>query len=235
VQIALPKPARVEEHTHAFDEYSNPFPSDSFVSGHAVQEQITKKVEGLELIALAAFGGVLIIGLIERVLSRRYPIEAWLTRQPERGRAIGRYDMAIPGRLLAVVAFLGLVTFSVLGAYTYYIAPEQALSDLHRIRADVGASLASSISPDPIRAARYRTQAIREIEQMDLAVRKLQVGVYIHQYRLTPEQVLTAEQLREVLEEMRDDLLASKSQEAHERRIKFGRAYQACREAYGGL
>jgi len=232
LHVVLPKPARFEDHTHAFDEYSNPFPSGHEVSAAFAREKVAVKFEVLELASVPMLGVLLVLGLGDRLLARRWDVDGWLARPRAATRKPSRYDAVIPGRVLGVLAFAGLVVFSVVGAYVYYPDRKQARDDLHRLRADVGASLAGARSPSPETAERYRVRAIREIEQTDLAVRKLTVGVYIRDFRLTPEQETTADDLREELEHARDDLLAGKAAEALERRPVLDRAFRACLAAY---
>ena len=197
LQLALPKPARAEEHSHAFDEFSNLLPSSMGVTAEAARQKVLRRAEGRELLALPVLGGFVLLGLLDRAARRRFDMDGWLARRPERATGVGRYDVTIPGPVLGVVVIAGLVVFSVAGAYTYYPPPAQALTDIHRLRADVAAALVGARSPRAEEAARRRTEAVRELEQTDLAVRKLMVGVYIREYRLTPEQEATAGDLRE--------------------------------------
>lgn len=233
LQLGLPKPARAEEHTHAFDEFSNPFPSSTDVMPDAARQKVMQRAEGPELLALPALAGFVLLGLLDRAARRRWDVDGWLARRPDRPTGVGRYDVTIPGPVLGVVAIAGLVVFSVAGAYTYYPPPDQALADLHRLRADVAAALAGARAARPDDAPRRRAEAVRELEQTDLAVRKLMVGVYIRAYRLTPEQTATADELREHLEHVRDELLAGRADEAYTMRAELDAAFRACRAAYG--
>src|SRR5205823_5122625 len=141
MQVVLPRPARAEEHTHAFDEFSNPFPSDWYVTPEAVKEKVLQKAEGAELVALPVLAGFVLIGLLDKVVRRRFDVDTWLVRRSDRVSGVGKYDVTIPGPVLGVIVLIGLVVFSVLGAYTYYPPPQQALGDVYRLRADVHASV----------------------------------------------------------------------------------------------
>jgi uncharacterized membrane protein YraQ (UPF0718 family) len=214
LHAVLPKPARTEDHTHAFDEFSNPFMAGHDVGIAEAQKKILQKAEGLELIALPALAGFVLLGLLDRRLRRRFDIDAWLVKAPPAPTRVSKYDVVLPGPVVGLAAILGLVVFSVVGAFTYYPPPAQALDEVNRLRAEVGSEVPGAANPDPTRAARHRAAAIRNIELLDLAVRKLMVGVYIREYGLTPEQTKAAEDLRENLEHMRDALLAGKPGEA---------------------
>jgi hypothetical protein len=228
LQAALPKPAREEHHTHAFDEFSNPFPPGTAEPAQ-VKAKVLQKAEGLELIAVPALAGFVLLG---RLVRNRPGLDAWLVRAPAGGRTTGRYDVVLPGPVLGAAALLGLVAFSVAGAYTYYPPPDAALAEVYRLRADVSAALAGARGTDA-RAGQQKTQAIRDLEQMDLAVRKLMVGVYIRKTKLTPDQTKAAEELREKLENARDALLAGKPDEALALRPEIDAHFRALRAAYG--
>ncbi|MCS6865333.1 MAG: permease [Gemmataceae bacterium] len=233
LQIGLPTPARAEDHTHAFDDYSNPFTSATDISWPILIDKLKQKAEVLEWVAMPLWVVAIVSGMVARWLHRHYPVERWLTQQPATPSGVGKYDIVIPGPVLAGIALLGLVAFSVLGAYIYYPDTEPALNQLHALRADVAAAVAGAQNPHSKEAARKRTEAIRELEQMDLAVRKLMVGVYIRRFRLSAEQKTTADTLREKLEAIRDELLTGDPAVAYEiMRRELGPAYIACRNAY---
>jgi uncharacterized membrane protein YraQ (UPF0718 family) len=233
LQAALPSPARAEDHTHAFDEYSNPFPFGSNLDWSTVSDKLKQKAEVLELVALPLGIVTLLSGWVARWLRKQYHVERWLTRPPATPSGVGKYDITIPGPVLAGIALLGLVAFSILGAYIYYPNSEQTLNQLHALRADVAAAVAGARNPNAMEAARKKAEAIRELEQMDLAVRKLMVGVYIRQFRLSEEQKARADELREKLEAIRDELLTGDPEVAYElMRRELGPAYTACRSVY---
>lgn len=233
LHVALPAPARMEDHTHAFDEYSNPFTFGANLHWSMVSDKLKQKAEVLELVAIPLLAFTLLSGWAARWLRKHYNVESWLTRPPATPSGVGKYDIAIPGPVLAGIALLGLVAFSVLGAYIYYPDSEETLNQLHALRADVAAAVAGARNPNAAEAARKKAEAIRELEQMDLAVRKLMVGVYIRQFRLSEEQKARADELREKLEAIRDELLTGDPEVAYERmRRELGPAYTACRNAY---
>jgi uncharacterized membrane protein YraQ (UPF0718 family) len=213
-QLVLPAPARLVDHTHAFDDYSNPFTSGSDVTAGVVWDKIKQKAEVLELASLPLLGGFVLLGLAFRWVRAKYDLEAWLTRQPEGARKVGKYDVVVPGPVLAVLALLGLVVFSAAGAYIYYPEPAESLKQIHALRADVASAVAGARNASTDRA-RKRAEAVRELEQLDLAVRKLMVGTYIRKFALTAEQKEAADELREAIEEVRDELLTGDPEKAY--------------------
>ncbi len=193
-------------HTHAFDDYSSPFPAVGSVPLEAIERALRQPLEIMEPVALAALGLLLLAGVISRFLVRRYSLDAWLTRQPQSPAATDAaapwWNRAVPGPVLGLVALLGLILFSVAGAYIYYPPPAQVFSQMGRIKADVFTALAAA-DRDPMQ----RQEAIRRIEQWDLLARQLQVGVFIRTGGLPEGGAAAASELRERLEELRDVLL----------------------------
>jgi hypothetical protein len=231
-QLVLPAPARLEDHTHAFDDYSNPFPSGTDATAGVVWDKIKQKAEVLELASIPLLGAFVLLGLVFRRLRAKYALEAWLTRQPASAKGVGKYDLIVPGPVLAALALVGLVAFSAAGAYVYYPEPAEALKQIHALRADVASAVAGARSASADRA-RKRAEAVRELEQLDLAVRKLMVGTYIRKFALTTEQKEAADALREELEEVRDELLTGDPEKAYARmRAELDRAHAALRAAF---
>jgi hypothetical protein len=76
-------------------------------------------------------------------------------------------------------------------------------------------------------------EAIRHLELWDQLVRKLEVGVYLRNFGVTGEQSKSAEDLREAIEAVRDELLA-KNTDAAKKKFKgeVDVAYRACKSAY---
>jgi uncharacterized protein len=235
-QLVLPAPPRIEEHTHAFDDYSNPFVSGTDATAGVVWDKIKQKAEVLELASIPLLGGFVLLGLGFRWVRAKYDLEAWLTRQPEGARKVGKYDLIVPGPVLAALALVGLVAFSAAGAYIYYPEPGPALEDLGAHRANAFSALAGANAPLPdAERARKRAEAVRELEQMDLAVRKLMVGTYIRKFALTAEQKEAADELREAIEEVRDELLTGDPAKARDRTsTDVAKAHAAVRAAFAG-
>lgn len=233
-QLALPVPPRLEDHTHAFDDYSNPFTSGTDATAGVVWDKVRQKAEVLELASIPLLGAFVLLGLAFRGLRARVDLEGWLTRPPDGPRQVGRYDLVVPGPVLAALALVGLVVFSAAGAYVYYPEPGPVLRDLSAHRANVFSALAGATA-NPLEAdrARKRAEAVRELEHMDLAVRKLMVGTYIRKFALTAGQKGAADELREAIEEVRDELLTGDPARARDRdRTDLAKAFAALREAF---
>jgi hypothetical protein len=219
-------------HTHAFDEWTSPFPSGSAADWQTVRDKLLQKVEVLEPVALGGLALLMLIGLVVQKfdplpapLSARGAgkVEAFLMKQPPKSdRPVSVWNRDVPGPVLGLVALLGLVIFSVVALYIYYPAPEEAFEEIVRVRADALAAVLSG----------HKEDAIRQIQQWDLLTRKLQVGVFIRTGRMDPEVTQVTEDLRERLEELRDALLADHLAEAKEMLPKVEKAYRRCRLSY---
>jgi hypothetical protein len=209
------------DHTHAFDDYSSPFPSGSVGLPQMTLTKLGEKFGPLERPAVYALAGLFAAGLLVRRFDRSRRLEKWLTTQPTANRR--RWDVTVPGPILGVFALLGLIAFSVIGAYVYYPDREQCLDRMFAIYADAAVAVRTGKGDE----------AIRHLEQWDLLVRKLEVGTYLREFQVTPEQSRTAEDLREALEEVRDHLLAGDVAAAKQAfAVEVEAAYRACKAAY---
>jgi hypothetical protein len=212
-------------HTHAFDDYSNPFTPGTSAAAAIDQSRakLEEKFGPLERPAVYALLGLIAAG----VAARRFGgIERWLTAAPAApaGAAGGPWwNRSVPGPVLGGVVLLGLVAFSVIGAYIYYPDRTKCLDDMATVKAEAFAATAGGRADE----------AVRHLEHWDLAARKLEVGEYIRALRVTAEQSKACEDLREALEEARDMLLAGDKEGA--RKAILGdveRAFQAVKAAY---
>lgn len=163
--------------------------------------KLAEKFGPLEQPAVYCFAGMLLAGLALKFIDRQGSVEKWLTRQPNTATTAApqrKCDIILPGWLLGVVALLGLVVFSVLGAYIYYPDRATCHDQMFAIYAEASVAVRTD-KPD---------EAIRHLEQWDQVVRKLEVGTYLRQFHVSGEQAATAADLREAIEEVRDELIA---------------------------
>lgn len=210
-------------HTHAFDEWTGPFPGGSGANWEAVRGKLVQKVEVLEPVALVTLA---LMGLTGGLLSRldaARRLEAWVTAVPtpsDRPKSI--WGRSVPGPVLGLVALLGLVVFSVVALYIYYPDPGQGFDEIVRVRADAITAVRSG----------RKEEAIRQIQYWDLLTRKVQVGVFIRTGKMDPAVSQATEDLRERLEGLRDMLLADNIAGAKESLISVEEAYRKCRDHY---
>lgn len=215
-------------HTHAFDDYTCPFPAGTSASEAAdlAGRKLDEQFGPLERPAAYALVGLIAAGFLVRRFDRSGAVERWLTAVPERQElpaAVSWWNRGVPGPVLGAVALIGLIGFSAAGAFVYYPAREACLRDMAAVRADAFSAVASGQTGD----------AVRHVENWDLLARKLEVGEYIRRFAVTPDQAEAADHLREALEEVRDKLLAGDREAARLGLLhEVDAAFKACKAAY---
>ncbi len=211
------------DHTHAFDDYSSPFPAGTGDLPTMMVKKLDEKFGPLEQQAVYGFFGLLAIGVLVRRLDAHGRIERWLTAKPPADKPRRGYDVILPGPVLGAFCLIGLVAFSVIGAYVYYPDRDQCLTQMFAIYADTAVAVNTG----------KKEEAIRNLELWDQLVRKLEVGTYLRSYGVTPEQSKTAENLRETIEVVRDELLADNPAGAKQKfKDLVNKAYTECKAAY---
>lgn len=187
-----------EDHTHAFDDYCCPFPAGS---GSEVLANAGAMVAGrfgpLDRPPVYALGMLLVIGLLVRRWDRDRRLERWLTAPaaPDRARRAG-WDVTVPPAAVGAAAVLGLLAFSVVGAYAYYPDGKTTIDDMVRERAEAQVAVNTGRAAD----------ATRHLGELELLSRKLEVGVFLRTGRKSPEQNAAADRFRVAVEEVRDAL-----------------------------
>ncbi|MDB5309290.1 MAG: hypothetical protein JWO38_3492 [Gemmataceae bacterium] len=209
-------------HTHAFDDWTSPYPAGFSVHPAEALGKVAEKIEILEPVSLAGLGFLFSLGLALRSFDPSGRLDAWLAKAPPPVKSTKFWDRPLPGPVLGAAGLAGLVVFSVAALYVYYPAPKEAFDEMVRVKADALTSV----------NAGNREEAIRQIERWDLLTRKVQVGAVIRTGRLDAAAAATADDLRERLEELRDALLAGNGAEAKELVRKVEAAYRHCRETY---
>ena len=209
-------------HTHAFDDWTSPFAHGMNPDIGQIFSRIGSKCGVLESVSLLMLMSLITLGSICTLFDSQRRLDTFLARMPSTtGKLSGAMAVNVPPRVLGFVALGGLFAFSVVGLYLYYPNSYEAFEDMTRIKADA------------MGAVRYgnREEAIRQLEAMDLLTRKLQVGIFLRQWRLDPAVAKTAEDLRERLEEIRDNLIAENKEAAVTGIILAEQAFRSLRAA----
>jgi hypothetical protein len=208
-------------HTHAFDEWTNPFPTGSAVAGAAVRDKLLQKVEVLEPVALGGLALLVLVGLAARKFDRGGGLDVWLTKaRPVSHRPVSAWNRDVPGPVLGLVALLGLVVFGAVALFIYYPAPREALDEMVQVRTEALTAVRTG----------HKDEATRQIQNWDLLTRKLQVGVFIRTWRMDADVASATEDLRERLEELRDALLAGDTDVAKNLLPKVEGSYRGYRK-----
>jgi uncharacterized membrane protein YraQ (UPF0718 family) len=183
-------------HTHAFDEWTNPF-SPGSANPQVVWVKLKERVDILEQFSLGGMVLLLLTGLILNQADRKRQLEAWLTRAaPQNDLPPSVWNRHVPGPVLGAIALVGLIVMSVFGLYIYYPSAQDTFELIKSTRTEALSAVNSG----------NKEEAIRQLELWDLLSRKLQVGVFIRTGKLEKEQSDAVDELRERLEELRDEL-----------------------------
>jgi hypothetical protein len=192
-----PRDVEPAGHTHAFDGYCAPFPPGSSPSGGYVAE-IIRRVR-LETQPHEWFGaGVLVclavVGGLLRIFDPKGRIDAWLVRRnaTEGGRTLSRYDMEVPGPVLALVGLAGIVAMSIVGCYAYYPEPGEVLEELAVARTEAASAAISG----------NREHALHWIPVCEGWNRRLVVGTYLRRWKVSDYHLMKSRLFQDRLEEL---------------------------------
>ena len=212
-------------HTHAFDVYACPFhASQNSGLPTKVGSNLAEKAQLYEKVALSAVFVLLISGLILRSKDPEGELEAKLAASVDsEAVADSLLNANVPGPVLGMVAILGLIAFSVVGCFVYFPAPEQTLEDMKYARVDA-LSYASS---------RDVEKAVKSIEMYDDLTRKLQVGYFLRNWKLSEFQQSKARLLRGRLERLKDILEAKEFDRERQASQAVASAHRRVRESFG--
>ena len=176
-------------HTHAFDVYCAPFrPMDAPPGGFSgtVMQKLRMETQIHEKYGAMAIAFLMLIGLGLKLLDRRWVIESWLTKAPEK-----MLDVVLPGWVLAGAGFLVIIAASITGCFVYYPEPRETLDEMSQV-ATVEA-FSAAMSGD-------KEHALHWIPICEGWTRRLQVGTYMRHWELSDYHRMKARVFRDKLE-----------------------------------
>jgi len=212
-------------HTHAFDNYCQPYPATAQISVHAAWQKLRSRIMPHEIASLLVVCALLSTGLALRWLDRRFNVEGWLESEPSASekKPDSVWSRPLSPAVLGGAALAGVVAVSIFGCYVYYPAPEVVLEDLKLARVEV------------FSAAIGRDEEAAE-ESIDWAAdltRRLEVGVYIRQFHLSEECRLCTKTVRDLLEQLDHAVEDGEGDErVRELALAFTNACAECRAHY---
>ncbi len=122
-------------HTHAFDGYCNPFFPGETEPWARMMKNLSDNVQPHEWVAAAVLLVVALVGTCLQRFDSKCRIEAWLADAEVKEK--GKWDIVLPGPVLGVIAFLGLVAASIFGCFLYYPPRDQILKEMRFVHTEV--------------------------------------------------------------------------------------------------
>ncbi|MCA9074725.1 MAG: permease [Planctomycetaceae bacterium] len=217
----FPKAVDVADHTHAFDIYCRPFPLNTSDAASKVIEKLRRDVPVYELYAASALMITVFVGVGVNLFDRENRIEAWLRTRPE-AYDRGRLDVNVPAPVLGGVALVLLVAISVAGCYAYYPSPEEVVEEMKIAKVE---TLSAANVGDVVQAEYW-------INVYDGWTRKLEVGTFLRDWKLSEYHRTKARILREQLEFLEHDLENEQTEEIRHVTAKISRTHRRLAHAY---
>lgn len=216
-------PASMEHpHTHAFDNYSQPFAAGERMLPQRVADHLREEAQPYQYVALGLLAAIIGAGVFLRVVDPRGESEGFLQRRAESTTGAGRYDMTLSQTTLKWVLSAGMVAASVLSCYIYFPESREVLEEMRVVRAD---ALSAAV-------AGHAEESLRQISLYDDLTRRLQVGHYLRTGQLSEYQRAKATVLREQLERLKDDLEAGRRDRVRQRIVRISDAHSRLRAAF---
>ncbi len=198
----IPPGVTPSPHTHAFDIYTNPLHHLDSSSASFARQKLSEKFGIVEQVGLSILTLLFISGLVLRVCR----IDEFTLAKPTKANpdapdtASETVDLAldriIGPNVVGATLILGLVAVSVVMCYAFYPSREECLKEITFIRAD---ALSGVTSGDYEHAQFW-------IPRWDEWSRRMEVGVYLRQGKITPYQRMQGFLLRQKLDLLEHEL-----------------------------
>ena len=207
-------------HTHAFDGYCNPFFPGETEPWYRLGKNLSDNINPHEWVAAAVLFCVAVVGLFLRRLDSKYRIEAWLAKAVVKEK--GNWDIVLPGPVLGVIAFLGLVIASFFGCFLYYPPREQILKEMRFVHTEVF----SAANSGQFEAALYWVPIYEDWN------RKLMVSEYLRGRPVTRYQRMKSRILSDRLERLKHELEDQKLESCREMVLPLNRSFERLKTAF---
>lgn len=218
----FPQHIEVADHTHAFDVYCQPFPTSQTHLPATVVSRLYQDAQLHEVAALSLLGFMVLVGLVLKVLDRKWNIESWIQSPPASNIPKSAFDVPVPSPILGVVALLALVAFSVVGCFAYYPDPREVFEEIKIAKTE---ALQAAITGN-------HEQAKRWIDIWDDWTRKLQVSVYLRRGALSDYHRMKARVVRDKLELLEHESSENETEEIRKLVADLSRASTRLQQAY---
>lgn len=210
-------------HTHAFDVYACPFRAGTPNLPARSVQSLVDSAQLYEIAGLAGIAALIVAGLAVTRLDPEGTLEASLSHPKEVASEGGSIMNAeVPAPVLGGVAISGLVALSLVGCFVFYPPPSETLEDMGYVKAD---ALTAASSRDV-------ENAVKNIARYDDLTRRLQVGYYLRNLRLSEYQQAKAKVLRGRLEQLKDVVEAEEFERVRDLSRRVSVAHRRLREAF---
>jgi uncharacterized protein len=217
----LPRDVDPADHTHAFDIYCSPFHADQTGLAANAWQRLRESCTPFSLGPVLVLGGLIAAGIVLRVVDPTQRLEAWLQRR-EHFASAARYDLVMPAPLVGAAVLAGIVALSIVGCFAYYPKQEEVFAEMKIVRAEAFYAAKKLDS----------RMADHQIGLWDKWSRRLEVGVFLRQWRLTEYQHVKARILREKLELLRHEVEDGDRQAAEAMLRQVNTAYERMQRAF---
>ena len=222
-----PRDVEPAGHTHAFDGYCAPFAPDSMPTGGYPAEIIRRvrlETQPHEWFGAGVLAFLVTIGGLLRVADPTRRIDAWLVRRTAvaDARTSPRYDIEVPGPVLALVGLAGIVAMSIVGCFAYYPPPSEVLEELSVARTEVASAAISG----------NREHALHWIPVCESWNRRLVVGTYLRRWRVSDYHLMKSRLFQDRLEELEHAVEDDGPDEIREHALAASRAFMLLSQAY---
>lgn len=191
-----PQDIEPADHTHAFDNYCQPYqqgPAPPLGYPADLWQRVRQDTQPHEIAGASAMLVLILLGLGLRLLDRTWVIETWLNRPAVSGPAgVGRWDIVLPGPVLAMAGLLAIVGLSVVGCFAYYPPPHETIEELSLAKTE---ALGAALTGD-------RAHALHWIPICEDWNRRLQVGAYLRSGKLSDYHRMKARVFQDRLEDL---------------------------------
>jgi hypothetical protein len=195
------------DHTQAFDIYCRPFRTGTPNLPARVLDKIREDTQVHEVYGALFLGALFVAGIALWRFDRSNRLEAWLERPvSETQQKTGLRDVVLPGPVLGLAALAILFVLSVVGCYTYYPPPGEALDQLTTANTE---TLAAALVGN-------RKQADHWIPIYADWVRKLQVGVYLRTGYVSEYRRMKARVVEDRLELLEHEMVDNDREAVHD-------------------